>query len=188
MDRERIFNLTKVVKIFAGSINRHFVIHLVEKKIIKPFRDVKGRGKSRGYSYLNVLQIGIFFELTKFKLSWEKAAVIVAIMEKQYGFLTGVLYIAIIGYVGEKKDDVFIYGSFGHKGKQSHVVIVGEKEENDLFAVRNIGALLPGEGLMPTIDHFLRNEPAEPEKGMTYCYIVNIRNIRNYIDGRIKQV
>ena len=188
LDSRRIFNLTEIVKIFLGIINRHFVIHLVEKKIVKPFRDAKGRGKSRGYSYLNVLQIGVFIELTKFKLSWEKAAVILSIIEKQYGFLEEVLYVSIIGYVGEKKDDILIYGSSEPKGKQRHVLITGEKEENDLFAVRNIGALLPGEGLIPTIDYFLKNEPIVPEKGMACCYIVNIRNIRNYIDRRIKQI
>ena len=71
MSAERTFTLSDIVKIY--NVRRHFVIHLVEKGIVKPLVDAKGRGKSRRYSYSNALEIGIFLHLNALNISHEQA-------------------------------------------------------------------------------------------------------------------
>ena len=69
MPLEKTFKLSEITRILR--IKKHFVIHLVEMGIVKPLLDVKGRGKSRVYSYRNLIEIGIFVHLTQSALPYE---------------------------------------------------------------------------------------------------------------------
>lgn len=98
---DRTFNLTDIVRIL--DVKRHFVIHLVETGIIKPLQDVRGRGKSREYSFKNLIEIGIFFHLSRMGLAYETIRMI---LEKFNKFIEScrqpidaLYYISILGYV-----------------------------------------------------------------------------------------
>ena len=70
MFEDRIFRLNEVVKIFGCK--PHTIIHLIELGLIVPFENVKGRGKSRGYSFKNIVEIGIFLSLNKLSIAYER--------------------------------------------------------------------------------------------------------------------
>lgn len=186
LDREETFNLTEIVKIFEGHINRHFVIHLVERKIIAPLRDVKGRGKSRKYSYQNLLQIGVFIYLTKFKLSYEKAMTILAAIENEYGLLEDVFYVCVIGFLGHT-EEVYLYGDSEDRTKVRLVAIDDLLSDHiDFSDYKNISPI--EEGFIPIINYLLKKEPEMKDKNFAYCFILNIRNIQRYLDSRIRQI
>jgi DNA-binding transcriptional MerR regulator len=80
LDLKRTYKLNEITQLF--DIKRHFIIHLVEKGIIEPLVDAKGRGKSRIYSYKNLIEIGIFIYLNKLDLSYEMAGRVISKLKK----------------------------------------------------------------------------------------------------------
>jgi len=58
------------------DVKQHFIINLVEKRIIIPAERAVGRGKSRTYSYKNMFEILFFKKLTQFQVSYENAKMI----------------------------------------------------------------------------------------------------------------
>lgn len=165
MDKTKTFKLSEITKIFG--VKRHFIIHLVEAGIIKPLMDAKGRGKSRKYSYENLIQIGVFIYLNKLKLSYGMAK---SILSHLYGPPFGgqtaaemVIYICVIGLAsGEMKVDVCM----GH--------IRGESE--------------PGEYLADRIQWKAHKDKSIRKEDFVYYYILDVHNIRNYIDSMIRKI
>jgi len=180
----KIFKPAEVAAIFEfENVNRHFFIHLAETKVIRPMRDSRGRGKSREYSYLNLLEIGIFIYLTKFKVSYEKASMTLSIIKKSFDLLADVLHVVVIGFVGGRAEDIYIRGS-GSGGKVEYARIPGGKD--------GPGFDMMGMPIMPTlirtIDFYLEKEPKAAAQGFAYCFVLNVRNIRHYVDERIIEI
>ena len=98
LDLQKTYKLSEIIKIF--DIKRHFIIHLVEKKIIKPLVDAKGRGKSRIYSYRNLVEIGIFIYLNKLEVSYNIAKqILLGIKAHDSDRWEWLSYISIIGFI-----------------------------------------------------------------------------------------
>lgn len=102
LDLQTTYKLSEITRIF--EIKRHFVIHLVEKGIIEPLVDVKGRGKSRLYSYNNLVEIGIFIYLNNLNLSYEMATRILNNISKHIKHHTEetietMPYICVLGFL-----------------------------------------------------------------------------------------
>jgi len=179
----KIFKPAEVAAIFEfENVNRHFFIHLAERKVIRPMRDSRGRGKSREYSYLNLLEIGIFIYLTRFKVSYEKASMTLSIIKANFDLLGGVLHVVIIGFVGGRAEDIYIRGRSGSGGKVEYARIPGEKDGPDMLGM----PIMPT--IMQTIDFYLEKEPKAAAQGFAYCFVLNVRNIRHYVDERVIQV
>lgn len=166
MDADRTFKLSEITKIF--NVKRHFIIRLVETGIIKPFQDAKGRGKSRAYSYENLIEIGIFIHLNKLDLSHEMASLVLSLARRFGGSFAkdekGVVYICITGFVrGEMK----VQASLGF--------FDGGHEE-------------PGEYLMHVQDAAIKSNQDIKENDFASYFILDVRNIRKYVNSRIHKV
>ena len=192
MQKERTFKLNEIVKIFG--IHRHFVIHLVEKRTIKPLQDAKGRGKVRIYSYVNVLQIGIFLYLIKFDLSYYKASAILRIVKRMFerGTLGGLFYVVVVGFVKEKFGRIEPM-NYGYKpGDDRHIVPVlvdyydGDSSELGPYGVYD--DISPEEALDRTIQYILKANPNMSKDHFAQYFILDIRNIKDHIDSKISKL
>jgi len=184
----RTFKLNEIVKIF--DINRHFVINLVERRIIKPLQDAKGRGKVRLYSYINVLQIGIFLYLIKFELSYYKARTILSVVQRMFerGTLEGLFYIAIVGFVKEKFAKIKPMDYERHDPRIVPVLADYYTGDSELGPYGVYDDISPQEALDRTIQYILKANPDMPKDHFAQYFILNLRNIRNYIDSRIDKL
>jgi len=161
----RQFRLSNIMKAF--SLKKNFVLNLVSSGIVKPFKDVKGRGGTRVYSYWNLIQIVLFSYLIKLGISYSQAK---SVLEHLEEFIMGemkyfrlILHIIIAGFVdGESKIGVVTYDP-------------GDAVEPS-----------PGITLSGFIDK-LENENLDPKK-ISFFYILNIRSISQYVDERIKDI
>ena len=59
------------------GVKPHFIINLVEKKMIVPAINICGRGKTRQYSYDNIVQIYLFKQLSICGISHHKISKII---------------------------------------------------------------------------------------------------------------
>lgn len=162
LDEKRTFKLNEITKLF--DIKRHFVIHLVEMGIITPLFDVRGRGKSRIYSYKNLLEIGIFIYLTHLRLSYEIARYILGQMSeflkgysKSDSFVTP--YICVLGFLD------------------------GKSKIHFSFDVRR-DTLSPQDFLSRLIQEEIKNKDIKLSD-FAYYFIIDIKNIRYLIDSKI---
>lgn len=167
----RTFKLTDIVKIF--DVKRHFIINLVETGVIKPLIDAKGRGKSRRYSYNNILEIGIFIYLNKLDLSYEMARRVLnklseAIKNHPKRTIETVPYIGVFGFLnGKIKIDINIIGS-------RHIDFESFVKES-----------LPGHYLMGHISTMIEEKKVNIHD-FAYYFILDVRNISSYIHSRIE--
>lgn len=158
MDTNKTFKLTEIVKIF--NIKRHFVIHLVERDIIKPLLDMKGRGKSRVYSYKNLIEIGIFIYLNKLDLSYEMANRILKIVSEYLENYPKypVPYIKVVGLLDGEIEISSTTESNLHKLLLTHGIFIDRDKK------------------------FVR----KGKDVVAYCFILNIGGIISYINSKIE--
>jgi hypothetical protein len=162
--KDRVFKLTEITKIF--NINRHFVIHLVETQVILPLKDIKGRGQSRSYSYVNVLEIGIFIYLKKLDISHDRAGQILAALRPYLpGPINVLSYISIIGFLDETKPQSYIDVDIRHNLSLEQFLKKAIKVNREMKLDRGILG-----------DDF------------AYYFILDVRNIIRYIDSKITKL
>lgn len=164
LDTNRTFKLTKIVKIF--NVKRHFIINLVETGIIKPLVDAKGRGKSRQYSYNNLLEIGIFIYLNKLDLSYEMARRVLNEISDMLKYhpkekIETIPYISVLGFLNGKID------------------ITASVE---LFP----DVLSPEHFLSNRIADMLRRKKVTSIADFAYYFVLDVRNISSYINSQIE--
>lgn len=157
----KTFKLSDITKIF--NIKRHFVIHLVETGIIKPFKDAKGRGKSRIYSYKNLIQIGIFIHLNKLELSYEMIRNVLVEVDNLMKYHTNSIetftYICVLGFLN---GEIHMYGRY------------------DLFP----NETLPEEFLSKCVNDHIK-EKGIKKNTFAYYFILDLANIKAYIDSKV---
>lgn len=161
----RQFRLSNILKAF--NLKKNFILNLVSSGIVKPFRDVKGRGGTRVYSYWNLMQIVLFSYLVKLGISYSQAK---SVLEHLEEFIMGeikyfrlILHIIIAGFVdGESKIGVVTYNP-------------GDAIDTS-----------PGITLNGFIDK-LENEHLDPKR-ISFFYILSVRSIKQYVDERIKDL
>jgi DNA-binding transcriptional MerR regulator len=155
----RTFRLSEIVRLF--EIKRHFVIHLVDSGLIKPFSDAKGRGKARAYSYLNLIEIAVCLQLSKLEVSYSTIKQLLEVIEEQWSKYhhLGFGYILVIGYVDGRQK---VIPKLEPLGSHEYIEDVLEKTLNDLRA-------------------------EEPLRSMAFSYYfgVDIFNLHAFIDERI---
>ena len=119
MVEDRIFRLGEIVKIFGCK--PHIVIHLIELGLIIPFENVKGRGKSRGYSFKNVVEIGIFLLLNKLNISHERIRVILRSIDEYTGFhCENLTFLSVIGMFDPGPEFVSLHiNTWSKEGKEA---------------------------------------------------------------------
>lgn len=205
MSEKKIFKLSEVTKIL--EINRHFVIHLVEKKVIRPLQDVKGRGKVRKYSYANVLQIGLFLRLTKFDISYGTAAGVLSIVNNMLkrGSFEGLMYVVLIALITknvagikyvpedpyEMNGDNVISGPMmvnlvkDDKGVLS-LFFDGDRKVLPLGVYGMPGELIPPEKALSQATEIIIKSNSNIKKEDFSCYfILDVQNIKRHIDFKI---
>ena len=158
------YKLSEITRIF--DIKRHFVIHLVEKGIIEPLLDVKGRGKSRLYSYNNLVEIGIFVYLNKLNLSYEMAARVLNNISKHIKYHTEetietMPYICVLGFLGGGMDITAV------------VELFPDKLSPEAFLAKRIKNVIEERDDITRIDDF------------AYYFVLDVKNIVSYINYRI---
>ena len=205
MSEKKIFKLSEVTKIL--EINRHFVIHLVEKKVIRPLQDVKGRGKVRKYSYANVLQIGLFLRLTKFDISYGTAAGVLSIVNNMLkrGSFEGLMYVVLIALItknvaGKKyvpEDPYEMNGDNVISGPMMVNLVKDDKGVLSLFfdGDRKVlplgvygmpGELIPPEKALSQATEIIIKSNSNIKKEDFSCYfILDVQNIKRHIDFKI---
>jgi len=185
MEEDRVFRLTEIVKIFG--INRHLVINLVQRRILKPLKDVRGRGKSRLYSYANLVQLGVFLHLTKLSISYGRASQLLGIIRsmENRGTLKELHYICVVGFTTGEYQEVNVFGDYEEK-------ILPEK------ALSLVIKYFTGGGRDPIKDMEAKITVMAPslseiksgikENWMSYYFVVNVKNIKRYIDSKIREL
>lgn len=164
MNTNKTFKLVDITKLF--NIKRHFVIHLVEKRIIQPLQDARGRGKSRTYSYRNLIEIGIFIYLNKLELSYKIAReILLSIKALESSRLERISYISVIGLIN---GDYFlsVRSARGSKAK----------------------TISPEECLILDIKGKLSDGKDNKKEGFAYYFIIDVKNIIAFVNERISQV
>jgi DNA-binding transcriptional MerR regulator len=189
MYKDRIFKLSELSRIFG--VNRHLIINLVERGIISPLEDATGRGRSRLYSYANVVQIGIFLQLTKLNLSYSRASHLLSIVKSMIAreSFEGLHYICVVGFVGGESQELNIFESPGKK----------ISPEEALAAVKSWFST-PGIDPIKEVEKQIKEgekqikvmapTPVElkssiPETSFSSFFLLNVRNIQEEIDSRI---
>lgn len=169
LDWTKTFKLSEITKIFP--VKRHFVIHLVEKKRIKPKVDAKGRGKSRLYSYRNLIEIGIFLYLTKIDMSHDKASEIMKLMVEFY-------FDAPIGYKASEGD---FLSTAAVPSFDSFIKYVNHLPYFCVLGLLN-GDI---ESFVPDNKFYDRLSFWFDKSDYAFYYIVDVKNIVSYINARI---
>lgn len=164
LDLQKTYKLSEITRIF--DIKRHFVIHLVEKGIIEPLVDVKGRGKSRLYSYNNLVEIGIFVYLNKLDLSYEMASSILRNISKHIKYHTEEVletmpYICVLGFLGGGMDITAVADLFP------------DKLSPEAFLSKMIKDVIGERDDITSVDDF------------AYYFVLDVKNIVSYINYRI---
>jgi DNA-binding transcriptional MerR regulator len=156
---ERTFKLTEITRIFG--VKQHFIIHLVETGIIKPLEDVKGRGKSRIYSYTNLVEIGVFTYLNQLHISYDKAKNILGLMHEYLEVSPqNIHYVSVIGFLSRKP-------------------------ETEIYVTLNPKKLSAGEYLTQSIAR-LNKSTFITESDFVYYFVIDVRNIINSINVSIE--
>ena len=166
---KRTFKLSEVSKIF--NIKRHFVIRLVETGVIKPFEDIRGRGKSRQYSYENLIEIGIFLHLNRLKISHAMAASIVQYFRDNWGgfqldealkdILESISYISVFGFLNGETQTL---------------------AKIDLYPPR----VTPEEAIRFLVKSTIEEGRGINKQSFAYYFLVDVKNIVDYVNKRIE--
>ena len=168
----RTFKLTEITRIF--DIKQHFVIHLVETGVIKPLEDARGRGKSRHYSYLNLVEIGIFIQLTKLKISHTAAAQLIeairGISRGEPKTIEKIPYIHIMGLLNGEKTITFPF-PFSQDRESSPGKSLDEFIKAELIKIEG--------------DELLKQKRLQ-RTDFSYYFILDIKNIIAHINERIR--
>ena len=182
MHKDRTFKLSELSRIFG--VNRHLIINLVERGIIRPLEDAIGRGRSRLYSYANVLQIGIFLQLTNLNLSYSRASHLLSIVKSMIAreSFEGLYYICVVGFVGGESQELNIFQSPEKK----------IDPEEALAAIRSWFST-PGIDPIKEVQKQIKVMAPTPvelksaisETSFSYFFLLNVRNIQEEIDSRI---
>jgi len=163
--KNKTFKLTEITKIF--HVNRHFIIHLVEVGIIKPVVDRRGRGKSRSYSYINLIEIGIFIYLKKLDISYDRARkLLLTLRDYLIEHVDMLSYVSEIGYLSGGEPMGYIDLDFQ-----------ADKLTPEDFLKKAITA----EMRTPTDKGIKKSDFA-------YYFILDVRNIIAYIDSEISKL
>jgi hypothetical protein len=138
---------------------------LVEKGIIKPLVDAKGRGKSRIYSYKNLLEIGIFIYLNKLDLSYKMAGRVLSKLGDMIEYhpkeiIETMPYICVLGYLDGEIDITAMVELFP-----------------DEFS--------PEDFLSRRVREEIKSKEDISLADFAYYFIVDVRNITAYINRKI---
>ena len=102
MEKQKVFTMKDLMRIFG--VKKHFILRIVETGIIQPLKDARGRGRSRIYSWENVLQFGIFIELSKLQIAYDGIRWILGQVKKNLETkrqsIDDLRYISVIEYWG----------------------------------------------------------------------------------------
>ena len=187
MDLSKTFKLSEITKIF--DIKRHFVIHLVEKGIIKPLVDVKGRGKSRLYSLKNLIEIGIFIYLTKLDLSYEMASRVLSVLKHLTWIETNDPGSPLMKYVEAHEDQTVATKQVAESAKiVPYISVLGFL--NGKIDISVAIELYPDETtpenfLSKRIKEVIAEKKVKSIADLAYYFIVDVKNIVSYIYSRI---
>jgi hypothetical protein len=159
------FRLSNILKAFG--LKKNFVLNLVSMGIVRPFKDVEGRGGTRIYSFWNLVQFVLFSHLTKLGISYSQAKSVLESLEEfllgEIQYLRLVLHIVIAGLIdGENKIGFVTYDS------------------------QNGFDELPGLTLDRFIDQLVLK--GITPKRISFFYILNVKSIVQYVVERIKDL
>lgn len=168
----RAFKLAEIIKIF--DIKQHFVIHLVETGVIKPLEDARGRGKSRRYSYLNLVEIGIFTQLTKLKISHVAAAQLIeairGISMSEPRTIKKIPYIHVMGLLAGEKIITFP---------------LPFSQDRESSPGKSLDEFIKAELIKTEGDELLKQKKRQ-RTDFSYYFILDVKNIIAYINERIR--
>lgn len=156
---ERTFKLNEIVKIF--DVKQHFVINLVQTGIIKPLKNARGRGKSRHYSYVNLIEIGVFIHLNQLNLSYAMATRILNSLHDIWEVDPKTIsYICVLGFLNGELYPLARTNLFPDK-------------------------ISPEEAVKFLIKSAMEEKKGVNQADFSYYFIIDVKNIVNYINKRI---
>lgn len=162
---DKTFRPTEVCK--ALDIKKNFLISIVEKGVITPFQDAKGRGNRRLYSFRNVVEVGLFVYLTKLPLPHSMAARILQDI-REYVDTTlsfeGLSYVLITGRLSGEVD---MWG-----------------EPRSLNKERD----RPGAFLTQYLDAEARMRPDVSHSDYCFYYIFDVANVIEFVKKRVRDL
>ncbi len=173
----------KIAKMF--NINRHFILHLVDTGIIKPVYDVRGRGKVRLYSYVNLIEIGLFIQLTKLNLSHNKISILLDMARgmAEAGSLEAVVYLGVIARTDGTSFGICVYGEFEILPEDALKTIRTYFSSRGTWVTRKGRPLkLIALPLTEVTPGFINKEE------YSYLFLVSVRNIKRDIDSKIAEL
>jgi hypothetical protein len=160
------FRLSEIVQNF--KIKKSFILNLVNLGIIKPFRDVKGRGRVRGYSFWNVMQVLLFASLAQMEVSYSAAKDILESLEVSLiddaDFIRLISTLQIIGFMDGRK-----------------LIRI------DFFDPTEEKAATPS-GVAPPCSAYELAEYNLKAELITFMYLLDVRNVRLYAQDRLKNL
>jgi len=181
MENERSFRLKEIVKIFG--ISRHLVINLVQRRILKPLKDARGRGSSRLYSYSNLVQLGVFLHLTKLNISYGRASQLLSIIKSMEGrgSLEGLHYIGVVGFTTGESQEVNVFRDYTPEEALSATI--------KFFTIPTTDAISRTEHNVPVMAPSpIEIKTSIKKDRMSYYFLVDVKNIKKYIDSKIQEL
>lgn len=170
---EHTFTHTDILFIYP-EVKARTLITWSERALIQPLQDAAGRGSSREYSYINLIEIGIISELYRYGLPFSTIKILMNNERMKRIFR-------------DKTWDTVFWISNGVTGGATKLEPSVRFARVDDF-LKNGGAMTMGTG-----DYSLKEKSSDMgRKGKTLTHfnasaiIINISALKNYVDSRLK--